>query len=89
MFCEYPQGYYTLCTRPLHAWRQCADSSLSSSTEVGWLSMTVSSLLNNSVWKVKTLTSGVDDCYVKPDIPNQIFNITSAVRFTALVMLKI
>ena len=25
------------------------------------------------------LTSGVDDCYVKPDIPKQIFSITRAV----------
>ncbi len=41
--------------------------------------MAVSALLNNSVWKVETLTSGVDDCYVKPDIPKQIFNITRAV----------
>jgi hypothetical protein len=42
--------------------------------------MTVPVLLNNSVWKVKTLTSGVDDCYVKPDIPKQIFfSITRAV----------
>jgi hypothetical protein len=55
------------------------DGQLSSSTQVGWLSMTVSDLLNNSVWKVKTLTSGVDDCYVKPDIPKQIFSITRAV----------
>jgi hypothetical protein len=41
--------------------------------------MSVSALLNNSVWKVKTLTSGVDDCYVKPDIPKQIFSITRTV----------
>jgi hypothetical protein len=38
--------------------------------------MVVPPLLNNSVWGVKTLTSGVDDCYVKPDIPKQIFSIT-------------
>ncbi len=31
------------------------------------------------MWKVKTLTSGVDDCCVKPDIPKQIFSITRAV----------
>jgi hypothetical protein len=55
------------------------DGQLSSSTQVGWLSMTVPVLLNNTVWKVKTLTSGVDDCYVKTDIPKQIFNITRAV----------
>jgi hypothetical protein len=55
------------------------DGHLSSSTPVGWLSMALSALLNNSVWKVKTLTSGVDDCYVKPDIPKQIFIITRAV----------
>jgi len=55
------------------------DGQLSSSTQVGWLSMAVPALLNNSVWKVKTLTSGVDDCYVKPDIPKQIFSITRAV----------
>ena len=55
------------------------DGQLSSSTQVGWLSMVVPALLNNSVWGVKTLTSGVDDCYVKPDIPKQIFSITRAV----------
>ena len=55
------------------------DGQLSSSTQVGWLTMTVSALLNNTVWGVKTLTSGVDDCYVKPDIPKQIFSITRAV----------
>ncbi len=31
------------------------------------------------MWKVKTLTSGVDDCYVKPDIQKQIFSITRVV----------
>jgi hypothetical protein len=41
--------------------------------------MVVQALLNNSVWKVKTLTSGLDDCYVKPDIPKQIFSITKVV----------
>jgi hypothetical protein len=41
--------------------------------------MTVPDLLKNTVWGVKTLTSGVDDCYVKPDIPKQIFNITRTV----------
>jgi hypothetical protein len=55
------------------------DGQLSSSTQVGCLSMTVLTFLNTSVWKVKTLTSGVDDYYVKPDIPKQTFSITRAV----------
>ena len=55
------------------------DGQISSSTQVGWLSMAVPALLNNSEWGVKTLKSGVDDCYVKPDIPKQIFSITRAV----------
>jgi hypothetical protein len=45
--------------------------------------MSVSALLNNSVWKVKTLTSCVDDCYVMPDIPKQIFIITRSVAQVA------
>jgi hypothetical protein len=49
------------------------DGQLSSSTQVELLSVAALALLNNSVWGVKTLTSGVDDFYVEPDIPRQIF----------------
>ena len=55
------------------------DGHLSSSTEVGCLSMTVTGLMNNTVWGVKTLTSGVHDCHVKTDISKQIFSITRTV----------
>ena len=64
------------------------DGQLSSSTQVGWLSMSVTALLNNSVWGVKTLTSGVDDFYVKPDIPKQIFSITWSQRKGLWVVLN-
>ena len=37
------------------------------------------SLMNNTVWGVKTLTSGVHDCHVKTDISKQIFSITRTV----------
>jgi hypothetical protein len=41
--------------------------------------MVVTDLLNNTVWGVKTLTSGVNNCYVKTDIPKKIFIITKTV----------
>ena len=68
MFCEYPQGYYTLCTRPLHAWGQRQHSS-----------SCVGRRFRFQFERFVRLTSGVDDCYVKPDIPKQIFSITRAV----------
>jgi hypothetical protein len=53
MFCEYPQGGdLAFNLKDSFVMISGFDGQISSSTQVGWLSMTVSPLLNNSVWKV-------------------------------------
>ena len=53
----------------------------SASTELGFLVLLMSVLVNNSVWATKSVTSGVSDAYIESTVNGQILSVTCLSAF--------